>query len=86
LLLGLIHPLASVLATVETGPGRNVKAPCTDLVQSLQANVQGAPATKEKAGTAAVSKGERQRLSEHQEPATRREAGAPPRPRERDGG
>jgi len=78
LLLGLIHPLASVLATVETGPGRNVKAPCTDLVQSLQANVQGAPATKEKAGTAAVSKGERQRLGERQEPATQKEAPGEP--------
>jgi uncharacterized protein involved in outer membrane biogenesis len=84
ILLGLIHPLASLLATVETAPGKNIKAPCGDLVQSLQANVQGAPATSEKAGTAAVSKGERQRLSERQEPATRREAGAPPRPR--DGG
>ena len=78
MLLGLIHPLASLLATVETGPGKNVKAPCGDLVQSLQANVQGAPATKEKAGTAAVSKGERQRLSERQEPATQKEVPGEP--------
>jgi uncharacterized protein involved in outer membrane biogenesis len=83
-LLGLIHPLASLLATIETGPGRRVKAPCVDLVHALQANVQGVPATREKEGTASASKGERQRLSERQEPATRREAGAPPRTR--DGG
>ena len=78
ILLGLIHPLASLLTTIETAPGRHIKAPCTDLVQSLQANVQGAPATREKAGTAAVSKGERQRLSERQEPATQKNAPGEP--------
>jgi uncharacterized protein involved in outer membrane biogenesis len=78
ILLGLIHPLASLLATVETAPGRRVKAPCVDLVQSLQANVQGVPAAREKEGTASVSKGERQRLSERQEPATQKEAPGDP--------
>jgi uncharacterized protein involved in outer membrane biogenesis len=79
LLLALVHPLAALIPTIETGPGKNVNAPCTDLVGSLQANVQGPPARREKQGTAAASADERQRVSERQEPSTRREAGAPPR-------
>jgi uncharacterized protein involved in outer membrane biogenesis len=52
LLLALVNPLAAIIPTIETGPGRDVKAPCGELVGQLQANVQGAPA-KEKRGAAA---------------------------------
>lgn len=40
-LLGLIHPVAALLATVETGPGKNKSAPCGELIASLEANVKG---------------------------------------------
>jgi uncharacterized protein involved in outer membrane biogenesis len=40
-LLGLIHPAAALLATVETGPGKNKAAPCSELIASLEANVKG---------------------------------------------
>ena len=77
-LFALVNPLAALIPTIETGPGKNVKAPCPDLVASLQANVQGAPASAEKAGTATASKGERQQLGQRQEPATQKEVpGAP---------
>jgi AsmA family protein len=40
-LLGLIHPLAGLIATIETGPGRGKNAPCADLIASLDANIKG---------------------------------------------
>jgi uncharacterized protein involved in outer membrane biogenesis len=58
LLLAFVNPLAAIIPTIETGPGRDIKAPCADLVSSLQANVQGPPATKQKAGPGPLSKAE----------------------------
>jgi len=76
--LALVNPLAALIPTIETGPGKNIRAPCADLVASVQANVRGAPATREKQGTATASAGERERLSERQEPSTKQEAPGEP--------
>jgi AsmA family protein len=40
-MLGLINPLAALIPTIETAPGKDKEAPCADLVQSLQANIKG---------------------------------------------
>ena len=40
-LLGLVNPLLALLPTIETGPGKDKSAPCGELIQSLQANIQG---------------------------------------------
>jgi uncharacterized protein involved in outer membrane biogenesis len=41
IMLGLINPLAAVIPTIETGPGEGKKAPCAELIQSLEANIKG---------------------------------------------
>jgi len=41
LMMGLINPLAAIIPTIETGPGRDKKAPCSDLIQSLEGNIKG---------------------------------------------
>lgn len=40
-LLGLVNPLLALIPTIETGPGKNKSAPCGELIESLQANIQG---------------------------------------------
>jgi uncharacterized protein involved in outer membrane biogenesis len=40
-MLGLVNPLLAIIPTIETGPGKNKSAPCGELIQSLQANIQG---------------------------------------------
>jgi AsmA family protein len=44
LMLALITPVAAVIPTIETGPGKDAHAQCTDLVESLEANVKGGQA------------------------------------------
>jgi AsmA family protein len=41
IMLGLINPLAAIIPTIETGPGEGKKAPCAELIQSLEANIKG---------------------------------------------
>jgi uncharacterized protein involved in outer membrane biogenesis len=43
-LLALIHPLAAIIPTIETGPGKDTFAPCSELIASLEANVKGGAA------------------------------------------
>ena len=40
-LLALIHPLAALIPTIETGPGEGKAAPCAELISSLEANLKG---------------------------------------------
>ena len=55
MLLGLINPLAALIPLIETGPGKDVKAPCADLVGSLQAKSRRAGEEGEQ-GTAAPAR------------------------------
>ena len=41
IMLGLVNPLAAIIPTIETGPGKDKQAPCSDLIQSLEANIKG---------------------------------------------
>ena len=44
LMLALVTPIAAIIPTIETGPGKDAQAPCADLVASLEAEVKGGKA------------------------------------------
>jgi AsmA family protein len=43
-MLALVTPVAAIIPTIETGPGKEAYAQCAELVESLEANVKGGKA------------------------------------------